>query len=377
MQQSLFNQSENIAPISEKVIRIKSRGASLSKEQQTFNRLVKRVENLRKQLEEDTAKMDELNKLYHQEITPRVTELSSLEIQLCHLLDSKRKSVKLSHIRNGKLDDLIMDFLDDALSVTEPDEATQKLYKKYFGETFDESEQQIEQDVKELFRETFYNQFGVDIDPSLLTDNPDFEKIAASVQQQMDEGEQKRKRRPETKKQKEKEVQERQKQDLKNKSLRSIYLSLAKLLHPDAELDETLKHEKEELMKQVTKAYNDRDMMHLLQLEMQWVKNHTNELDKMNTDTLTIYQQLLKDQVKDLEAEHEMLFNSPAYASVAIYRYENIAMARADIIRNAGNYKKTNDSISIDIAGLQKGNREYAVIRDCIDKYHTDSELPF
>jgi hypothetical protein len=377
MQKSLFNPDENIASVSEKIIRIESRGASLSKEQQTFNRLVKRIENLRKQLEEDTTKMDELSKLHYQEIMPRIMELSSLEIQLCHLLDSKRKGVKLSHIRNGKLDDLIMDFLDDALSVTEPDEATQKLYKKYFGETVEESEQQMEQDAKELFRDMFYNQFGVDIDPSLLADNPDFEKIAASVQQQMDEGEQKRKRKPKTKKQKEKEAQERQKQELKNKSLRSIYLSLVKLLHPDAEPDETLKHEKEELMKQVTNAYNDRDMMLLLRLEMQWVKNHTNELDKMNTDTLTIYLQLLKDQVKDLEAEHEMLFHFPAYASVTRYRYENITMARADIKRNADNYKKTNDSISIDIAALHKGNREYAVIRDCIEKYHTDSELPF
>jgi len=248
MQQPLFPQDENIASSSEKVIRIKSRGASLSKEQQTFNRLVKRIESLQRQLEEDTAKMEELNKFYHQEITPRVIELSSLKIQLCHLLDAKRKSVKISHIRNGKLDGLIMDFLDDALSVAEPDQATQKLYKKYFGGTFEEFEQQIEQDAKELFRDMFFNQFGVDIDPALLTDKPDFEKIAASMQEQIDEGEQKR--RPKTKKQMEKEAQEQQKQELKNKSLRSIYLSLAKLLHPEAEPDETLKHEKEEWMKQ-------------------------------------------------------------------------------------------------------------------------------
>ncbi len=377
MQQPLFPQDENIASSSEKVIRIKNRDASLSKEQQTFNRLVKRIESLQRQLEEDTAKMEELNKFYHQEITPRVIELSSMKIQLCHLLDARRKSVKISHIRNGKLDDLIMDFLDDALSVVDPDEATQKLYKRYFGETFEEFEKQIEQDAKELFRDMFFNQFGVEIDPVQLTDKPDFEKIAASVQQQIDEGEQKRKRRPKTKKQIEKEAQEQQKQELKNKSLRSIYLSLAKLLHPDAEPDETLKHEKEELMKQVTVAYNDRDMMYLLQLEMQWVKNHTNELDKMNANTLTVYLQLLKDQVEDLEVEHEMLFHSPAYASVAKYQYENITMARADIKRDAGHYKETNDSIANDIAALQKGKRDYAVIRDCIDKYYTDSELPF
>ena len=263
------------------------------------------------------------------------------------------------------------------LSVAEPDEATQKLYKKYFDGTFEEFEQQIEQDAKELFRDVFFNQFGVDIDPALLADKPDFEKIAASVQQQIDEGEQKRKPRPKTKKQMEKEAQEQQKQELKNKSLRSIYLSLAKLLHPDVEPDETLKHEKEELMKQVTIAYNDRDMMYLLQLEMQWVKNHTNELDKMNANTLAIYLQLLKDQVEDLEVENEMLFHSPVYASVAKYQYENITMARADIKRDACRYTQTNDSIANDIAALEKGTRDYAGIRDCIDKYYTDSELPF
>lgn len=112
MQQPLFPQDENITSPSEKVIRIKNLSASLSKEQQTFNRLVKRIESLQRQLEEDTAKMEELTKFYHQEITPRVIELSSLKIQLCHLLDAKQRNVKISHIRNGKLDDLIMDFLD-------------------------------------------------------------------------------------------------------------------------------------------------------------------------------------------------------------------------------------------------------------------------
>ncbi len=377
MQQPLFMQDENISSPSEKVVRIKARGASLSKKQQIFNRLVKRIENLQRQLEEDTAKMEELNKLYDQEITPHVMELSSLKIQLCHLLDVKRKGLKLSHRMSDKLDDLIIDFLDDALTVAEPDEETRKLYKKYFGGTFEESELQVEEDAKNLFREVLYDQFGLDIDPSLLTDRPDFEKIAASVQQQVEEGEQKSKRRPKTKKQLEKETQEQQKQELKNKSLRSIYVSLAKLLHPDTEPNETLKQEKEELMKQVTKAYNERDMMHLLQLEMQWVKNHTNELDKMNADILAIYVQLLKDQVKDLEAEYEMLFLSPAYSSVAAYRYESITSARTDIKCLAGNYKRTNDEISNDITSLQKGNREYAVIRDCLDKYHIDSELPF
>lgn len=42
------------------------------------------------------------------------------------------------------------------------------------------------------------------------------------------------------------------------KNIRSIYIALAKVLHPDTEADETLKAEKEEIMKKVTSSYEGR-----------------------------------------------------------------------------------------------------------------------
>ena len=46
-------------------------------------------------------------------------------------------------------------------------------------------------------------------------------------------------------------------------------MSLAKMLHSDLETDETLKLEREELMKKVTAAYQDKDLNTLLKLEIE------------------------------------------------------------------------------------------------------------
>lgn len=369
MQNELFDQDKKTPDWRIAVLKIKQDGPTLSKEQKSFNRLINRIGNLQKQLQNDTAKMDELHNLYHQKLRPELVELCQLKIQLCHLLDEKRKITKLSHIQGEKLDDLIIYILSDSLNIVEPDEATKQLYEKYNNISYDYIQQNKEEVEKSLFCELFFKKFGIELDPALLTENPDYDKIAASLSQQYEEIEQKSHQKRKSRKQQEKEIMLQQQHELKNKSLRSIYLSLAKLLHPDAEVDITLKHEKEELMKQVTKAYNDRDMIRLLQLEMQWVNTHDEELSKMNTDTLTVYLQLLKDQVKDLEAQREMLIYSPKYGVVAHYFYAGIVEAKANILMEAREIQKLNEEVKYDIATLQKGNKNYSVIRDCLEKY--------
>ena len=358
--------------MSTKPVLIKPGKVPLSKEQQAFNRLVNRIEKLQKQIPDEINKLEQLNSLYNKDVFPNVLELGRLKIQMCHLLHEKRQEIKLSTAQNQKLDSLLYHFLNDAFGVIEPDEATKELYAKYSHASYAEELSLQESDVKKVFSDMLYDRFGLKLDPSLLTDNPDFKKIEEELQKQWEQQEGGRKSKPKTKKQLEKELLEEQKEALKNKSIRSIYVALAKILHPDTELDEALKKEKEEMMKLVTVAYENRDLMQLLLLETQWIKKHDESLHKLEASTLNAYIHLLKDQVKELEAELEMLFLNPTFSAVAAYRHQNMQNAFRHIEHEGNRYKWLIKKIQTDIHQLEHGTKVYAPVMECIRNYYIE-----
>lgn len=373
MQQQHSNNNENYNSFSAKPVQIKPGSIPLSKEQQAFNKLTRRIEKLQKQIPEETKKLEDLNNLYHKEVFPKILELGNLKIQFCHLLDKKRTGIKLSGIQNQKLHGLLLDFLDDAFSVIEPNDATKELYKKYSRSSYEEELSRQESEMKEGFSDMLFEQYGLKLDPSMLTENPDFGKIAEEFKKQWDQKDRSKKAKPKTKKQLEKEELERQKEALKNKSIRSIYVALAKILHPDTEPDEALKIEKEEMMKQVTVAYERRDLIQLLQLEMQWIKKHDDSLSKMEASTLNVYIQLLKDQVKELEQELDMLYVNPAFSAVSIFSHLNTDIASREIKAEGKNYSQFNKKLQSDINRLEHGTKVYATVMECIREYY---EIP-
>ncbi|MBK8348442.1 MAG: hypothetical protein IPL08_12755 [Saprospiraceae bacterium] len=60
-------------------------------------------------------------------------------------------------------------------------------------------------------------------------------------------------------------------------------------------------------MKQVTKAYEDKDIITLLVIETQWLKNTVERLANLKEDVAAIYIQLLKEQAKKLRQQKSEL----------------------------------------------------------------------
>lgn len=126
----------------------------------------------------------------------------------------------------------------------------------------------------------------------------------------------KAKARKKTAKQLAKEQQEEFANEFKVKNIRNIYISLAKLLHPDTETDATLKAEKEEVMKKVTAAYDKNDLLTLLQLEIEWVHKNNTHLHNLKDDVLKLYCDVLKEQLRALQLEKFGLRENPRYNSI-------------------------------------------------------------
>lgn len=374
MQTKLFNaEPGKTDQVNKSVAKIVSKGKPLSKNQQAFNRLTTRIANLKKQIVEVNEKLHTLQAVYEKEVRPEVAILGRTKIEMAHLLHEKREKVKLSKTDKGYLNDLILDLFDDAFYAVEPTDKDKALYSQYNDVSFDEEVESQQADVAEMFADMLYQQTGFKIDPSILNEkNPDFEKIQAHFEEQLNKNAGTDKKKSNKKKSQraiDKEIKEEQKEALKQKSIRSIFLSLAKILHPDTETDENAKVEKEEYMKRVTVAYNNRNLPELLELEMQWVHKHENQLADTPEQTLKLYNELLKKQAENLEDDLYFTAQNPAYSNVAHFMDIPLAMATHELNKEKKSYIATYKKYAHHNKRLLQEPNSKNVILDCINNF--------
>jgi hypothetical protein len=316
--------------------------APLSKAQQDFNKITKRVEKLEKDLVNKEKKLDAILHHFKENFGPAIKEEAQMKIDLAFLFDSKIKEIKLDKKAKINAQDIIIALLEDAFEVLEPTKEQEELYDTYSSESYQEQKDGEIDMMKSMFNEMFSDMHGVDID---LTDF-DIENMddVARFQKELEEKlnvkdqseKEKENKKPKTKKQLEKELLEKSKEEAKKKSIKSIYVSLSKVLHPDKESDDTLRIEKEELMKKVTVAYQEKDLATLLQLEMEWVHNTTEHLAELSDEKLKIYIAILRERADELESEKYMLNRNPKYMPIEHLAY----MSEKSAIRHIESEKK-------------------------------------
>lgn len=311
-------QTENI------VIRINSKKV-LTKPQQNFNRLIKKIETLRQSIEEGTKVLDENLAYYSSYIRP--LEIESVELRkglvkelFRALCDKKLLSVADKKLMRKIISVQLRDIFQ--LDQTEPDDEIKKIFKRIEGVSYDQAAQEdfdsMRDEMEEMFKEA-----GLDVDFNDMNAKMSEEDMARKMKEiqekvleQKEEKNEKRAARKKTKKQIEQEAKIKEMEDARKRNIGSIYKQLAKVLHPDLEKDEHKKVEKKELMQQLVAAYNSNDLHALLHLEMQWIHKEENNLETLSEEKMKIYIQVLKDQVDELEFEKDQLYQHPKYNSL-------------------------------------------------------------
>lgn len=300
--------------------------AKLNKDQKTFNRLVKKIEKLRKELEQTTNNLDKCLNYYSNEIHSREQELATLRIKIVkkvYALYSKSKMFSKSERNNLK------DFISNQLSAIIPhielDEEMRQIFKEAEGVSYEEARNQdfdsMKDEMKELFEEMGMdvNIDGMSADLSEQEMMLKMKEIMDNLKQQAEQREAQKNARKKTKKQLEKEEIERKKDELKNTNINKIYKNLAKAFHPDLEQEESKKIEKEDLMKQLTSAYESNDLHTLLRLEMEWIQKEEGNLEQLSDEKLRIYNEILKEQIAEIEKETFFLSQHPRYLPIQEY----------------------------------------------------------
>jgi len=300
----------------------------LTKAQQTFNRLVARIESLRLKLERETRRLDEALAYYGEHLYPRLrrkTELRKGVVRaLAAFLDDKRlKGIKtrltLCQVLADQLEEI--QFEEGSLA----DDDLRSLFERVHGRGFEEVAREQFEETREQF-ESMLSDFGVDIDLSDIKPGMSEETLAAKAAETMArlrrevEEEQRSSSPPRRKNRRQMEKQERQRQaeELRKKTVATIYKQLARVLHPDLELDAALRRQKEVLMQELTVAYRNNDMLTLLRLEMEWIEREEGDIERLTDEKLAIYNQTLNEQVQNLERELYELPYHPRYQPITV-----------------------------------------------------------
>jgi hypothetical protein len=306
---------------------------TLSKKQKDFFKHTASIETLKEKIRKTEDHLNSLEAIIAQEIDPEIKNLSKIEIKAAKAIGNSTRMHNFTNAQMDKTKAVIIELCRQAFPIVEPSADDIAFYNKWSPNDYDTFKQQQLKESKEQLSDLMQEEFGMDIDMEDLKDDPEsFMRFQQMLNEKMQEIETKKGNRKKSKKQIDAEAKRKAAEEVKNKSLRSIYVSLAKILHPDLEENEALRAEKEELMKTISSAYEAKDLPTLLMLEMQWVYKEAENIDQLSDDKLDVFIDMLKDQVKELKDDLEMLKLHPKYHRVAMLCDLSTSVALGEIM---------------------------------------------
>ncbi|MBC8081813.1 MAG: hypothetical protein H7Z21_01255 [Hymenobacter sp.] len=282
--------------------------AALSKAQKEFNRLTKRIAKLEKDVTAFREAATRLRQRVQTEYRPLQTQHNDQRAAMVRQLDRAYDTYKLTKTERNKIVDLIVngcfDLIERGYDELKP------IFDKHEPQGYDEADAEADAQTAEMMKQLFAQQFGIVFDPA--ADVSTKEKFQAYVDQQLAEQEQQfaaqeeaqAQRRAQRRKSPKQQAAEAKKQaEEKNitKAVRTLYMDLVKVLHPDAEPDEAEKARKTVLLQQVTTAYEANELLTLLRLQLELQRIDQTHLENLAEDQLRYYNKLLREQVRELD----------------------------------------------------------------------------
>jgi len=304
VQKSLFDQDASVAATTPVAVAGKSQ--TLTREQKQFNKLIAQIAATRHELAQWRQFVDEMRRLHAAKITPLQTEMRQKRLLLLALYDQAMGGTLLNQRERLKLADIICALVRELVAEEETPELV-RLYNKY-SEISYEDEQEFE---SEFMTEMASEIFGIKLDKDDVAGShlDTAQRIAEKVEEAEAARTARREARAQKKKLKDPKVAEREEQRAEareqatqhaTQSLREVYRKLASELHPDREPDTVERERKTVLMQKVNQAYNDGDLLTLLELQLEIEQINPDHLAGMARERLLRFNAVLTEQLQRL-----------------------------------------------------------------------------
>lgn len=296
-----------------KIVRIEQavEKKTLSSAQKQFNSLIKKIDAQKQLLKE----WQDIIPLYNQKISNEYEVLwgkyNNQRVEIVHLLDRAYDNSLFKKTDKAKLKHLITEITAELIA-EHGKEDLKDLHNKYSDADFDTLLQENDAMAGEFMKNMMQGMFGVEIDDDVDVSSPD--KIRAVLQEKLQEIQDKdaemqrqaaerRSKRKKTAKQLAKEAKQQQEEQNISKSIREVYRKLTTALHPDREQDEKERERKTEMMQRVNAAYGKKDLLQLLELQLEVEQIDQEHLNNIAEDRLKYFNKILREQFEELQQE--------------------------------------------------------------------------
>ena len=304
----------------------------LSGAQTTFNRLNKKIAKLKMIIDELPQREHVIKKYFDENSFCLFEQEAQLTDELLCNLDRVYKTARLTKKEKLYLPELILDeceHLDDLPFDEKRREALEAIRQDYIQISTGLSQEEIHKQGLESML-SFCEMLGLTPTEDMKNAKKPEEFFQAVYEAKKLVDEQENQNPSKKKKLSKREIEKEIQAEKTWKSIRGIYLELVKELHPDKEVDETQRLLKEERMKQLTKAYQEKDLASLLRMQINWLEESAKEPIDQTDDVLKQYNKVLQAQVDRLEQEYDLLCNAPfpgilgAYAGFRKYSLKEL-----------------------------------------------------
>ena len=279
----------------------------LSKGQQAFNKLIKQIEKKRVQLSDWETAIPLYQQKYASELLPLVKDLMDMQVEFMHSLDRASDHKEMKKSERGVIASLIVDLAGELLA-SRDDTELKAIYNKHSNSDYDSKEAANIKGMKSMLEDVLGVELGDDLDMSSPEDL--FKRVEAQMKEEWAQHhadrqawEESRPKRKKSAKQLAKEARQQAEEQQISLSIREVYRKLASALHPDRETDLKERERKTALMQRVNQAYEKRNLLQLLKLQLELEHIDQAAVNNISEDRLKHYNKILKEQLAELEQE--------------------------------------------------------------------------
>ena len=283
---------------------LKIKDARLTPAQKRFNQLLKQTQTLADGIEALRNMADQQRLLRIQKHSPLEQQHNDLLRQMVRWLDARLKRKGLTKRQTEKAHELLCDMAGSL--AMDGDVEMQAIHDAHAEHTLDEQTQFHVNDFQQFMEGVLGEKVGDDDAFDTLEDvmEASVKKMAAQRDAQAKaHAESQAKAAAKPKKQTAAQQKAQSQQQDASTALRTIYRQLASALHPDRETDPQEQQRKTALMKEANAAYERRDLLALLHLQMQAELVDVSQVATLAKEKLAALTSLLKERVAVLRDE--------------------------------------------------------------------------
>lgn len=276
---------------------------ALSTQQKKLDRLIDRIEQQKLELAQWQQAEEEIRQYTQQNFIPVYHELHGVLFEQLEQLWQHLHEAEFSKAEIVVLDEKIQSlaaYLKDsqAMSVQEAHKVNE--IDSYYQQRAEHAQfRKSQKKVNEL--ETFFKNEN----PSDLADVEVFEEWESDHFQQARE-------QARLKRQQEKQEQA---TAMAEQSLKTVYLKIAAIIHPDREVNDVKKIKKTELLQRANEAYAEQDLFTLLRMQLQIEQDQDVSKKGLSAEQLKFYQLALDAQSEKLQEQIDALIHRLVWSS--------------------------------------------------------------